>query len=127
MLLHSLLALSVGLGGGNQSQPSHLRIAPHGYYRNTQLFGLHWSGWGQSSATATGTFSFQFCVEESCSVSPFFVDPAVVVLDRIGRCRGRLLYTRLRLHVEGQLPDASFGAFHTSIGRCHGRASRRRG
>lgn len=105
----------------NQIQPQRMRIKPHGYYHHTSVFGLRWSGWGQATATATGTFTFQFCVEESCSVSPTFVDPATVALSGLRRCRGRLSYTRLALHVEGLLPDTNFSGFHARLaGSCRG-------
>ncbi|HEY7962127.1 MAG TPA: hypothetical protein VID29_09415 [Solirubrobacteraceae bacterium] len=111
---------------GNQVQPQRLPIKPHGYYHNTSVFGLQWSGWGAASATAHGTFTFQFCVDERCAVSPIFVDPATVTLSRTRRCRGRLSYTELLLHVEGLLPDVSFSSFHARLSPCRGRPARRR-
>ncbi len=134
-LLGTLLALCVGLAlsavswaaspagtvsVSGQIQPRQLPIRPHGYYHSTSLFGLQWSSWGRATATARGTFTFQFCVEESCSVSPVFVDPAAVALSGMKRCRGRLSYTELALHVEGLLPDASFDRFRAKVGACRG-------
>jgi hypothetical protein len=102
----------------NQSQPTHLPIKPHGYYSHTALANLTWSNWGQPTATAHGSFIFQFCVEESCSVSPFYSEPVVVTLSAIQRCHARLAYTVLALDVEAELPDSSFKGYRTSVAAC---------
>lgn len=118
-------ARGAGTAGGagvvavsSQAQPQRLAVRPHGYYRHTAVLGLQWSSWGQAVALGKGTFTFQFCVDESCSVSPVFVDPVAVLLSAIKRCRGRPSYTKLELRVEGTLPDASFESFHTKLGAC---------
>jgi hypothetical protein len=102
----------------NQAQPTRLPIKPHGYYSNTSIHNLSWSNWGQATATARGTFTFQFCVEESCSVSPFYDEPVLVTLSNIQRCRSRLSYTTLALDVQATLPDSSFKGYRTSVAAC---------
>jgi hypothetical protein len=104
--------------------PSRLAIKRHGYYYNVSAHNLAWSGWGQAQTTGQGTFTFQFCVEESCSASPFYDEPVVVVLSAIKRCRGRLSYTTLTLDVEASMPDSSFKGYRASLGSCPGRGSR---
>jgi hypothetical protein len=114
----------------NQYQPTRLAIKPHGYYDNTSVHNLVWSDWGQATTTARGTFTFQFCVEESCSVSPFYDEPVIVTLSGIQRCHARLTYTTLALDVEATLPDSSFKGYRTSVGVCaksHPSARRRHG
>jgi hypothetical protein len=102
----------------NQYQPTRLSIKPHGYYSATSVHNLLWTDWGQATTTARGVFTFQFCVEESCSVSPFYDEPVVVSLSGIARCRTRLIYTTLALSVEATLPDNSFKGYRTSVGAC---------
>jgi hypothetical protein len=102
----------------NHSQPSRLSIKPHGYYSHTSLQGLSWSGWGEPTTTAHGNFIFQFCVEENCTVSPFYAEPVVVTLSGIQRCHTRLAYTLLALDVEAELPDSSFKGYRTSVAAC---------
>jgi hypothetical protein len=102
----------------NQIQPARLPIKPHGYYSHTSLHNLTWTNWGQPTATARGTFTFQFCVEESCSVSPFYDEPALVTLSAIQQCRARLSYTTLSLEVQATLPDSSFTGYRTSVSAC---------
>jgi hypothetical protein len=102
----------------NQDQPTRLPIKPHGYYASTSVHNLVWSDWGQATTTARGTFTFQFCVEESCSVSPFYDEPVSVSLSGIQRCRSQLIYTTLALDVEATLPDSSFKGYRTSVGVC---------
>lgn len=104
-------------------QPRTLAIKPHGYYSHVSVHNLLWVNWGQARTAARGTFTFQFCVQESCSVSPFYDEPVVVSLTAIKRCRGRLSYTELSLQVEGQLPDSSFRTYRTSLGVCRQRSS----
>lgn len=107
-------------------QPSKLAIRRHGYYHNVSAHNLVWSNWGQAQATAQGTFTFQFCVDESCSVSPFYDEPVVVALSGIGRCHGRLSYTTLALDVEASMPDSSFERYRTTVGACRRRDFRGR-
>jgi hypothetical protein len=99
-------------------QPQRLTIKPHGYYSHVSLHNLQWSNWGQPSTSATGTFTFQFCVKESCSVSPFYDQPAAVTLSQIKPCRGRALYSLLTLSIAGPMPDTSFKMYQTSLGSC---------
>jgi hypothetical protein len=103
---------------GTQYQPREVAIKPHGYYHNVSVHGLQWTNWGAPQATAQGTFTFQFCVKESCSVSPFYDEPVVVGLSGIERCRGRSSYTVLALTINGAMPDESFKGFRTSVGAC---------
>jgi hypothetical protein len=126
-LLAALIAVgasSAALGSstvyyaGTQYQPHRLAIKPHGYYHNVSLHGLQWTNWGASQATAQGTFTYQFCVKESCSVAPFFDEPVVVTLSAIESCRGRSSYTTLALQINGSMPDESFKGFQTSVGAC---------
>jgi hypothetical protein len=107
----------------NQIQPGRLAIKPHGYYSHISVHNLTWSGWGQPQAVAKGTFTFQFCVQESCAVSPFYDEPVTVTLSGLKRCRARLSYTTLALSIEGPLPDSSFKTYRTSVASC--RPSRR--
>ncbi len=114
----------------NQYQPNRLPIKPHGYYNSTSVHNLVWTDWGQATTTASGTFTFQFCVEESCSVSPFYDEPVVVSLSGIARCGSRLIYTTLALDIEATLPDSSFKGYRTSVAACakpRPRARRRHG
>ncbi len=97
------------------AQPTTLQIKPHSFYRHISVHNLAWSGWGAPSTTAQGTFTFQFCVEESCSVSPFYDESVVVTLGAIGHCGGRSVYTSLQLEASGTLPDSSFKSFRTSL------------
>jgi hypothetical protein len=108
---------------GNQYQPKRLPVKRHGYYRNVSLHGLLWSSWGGSQTTAEGTFTYQFCVEEKCSLAPFFDEPAVVVLGGIESCHGRKSYTTLALTIDGSMPDESFKGFRTIVGACPPRRS----
>lgn len=103
---------------GTLQQPRALAIKPHGYYHNVSVRGLQWTDWGAPQATAAGTFTYQFCVEESCSVAPFFDKPVVVALGAIERCRGRPSYTVLALQIDGSMPDESFKGFRTSVSAC---------
>jgi hypothetical protein len=103
---------------GSYYQPHRLSIKRHGYYHNVSIHDLTWSGWGEPQATAHGTFTYQFCVKESCSVSPFYDEPVTVTLSGIGHCRGRLLYTTLALDIEGSMPDSSFQGYRASVGSC---------
>jgi len=98
--------------------PSRLPIKPHGYYSHTSLHNLIWSSWGQPTTTAHGTFTFQFCVEESCAVSPFYDEPAVVTLSGAARCHASTIYTTLALDVEATLPDTSFQGYRTRLPAC---------
>jgi hypothetical protein len=107
----------------NRYQPARLTIKPHGYYSHVSVHNLNWTNWGQPSTSARGTFTFQFCVQESCTVSPFYDEPVVVSLSQIKRCRARLSYTVLSLAVEGPLPDASFKTYRTSLASCRPRSS----
>jgi len=107
----------------NRYQPQQLKIRPHGYYRHVSIHNLQWSNWGQPTATAHGTFTFQFCVHESCSVSPFYDEPVAASLTQIKQCRGRLSYTVLAFDVEGPVPDPSFKSYRTSLGACRTRSS----
>ncbi len=109
---------------GTRYQPRRFAIKPHGYYHNVSVHGLRWTGWGASQATADGTFTYQFCVDESCSVAPFFDEPVVVTLSQIKRCRnGRSSYTTLALTIDGSMPDESFKGFQTSVAACPRRRS----
>jgi hypothetical protein len=109
---------------GTQYQPRKLAIKPHGYYHNVSVHGLQWTDWGAPQATADGTFTYQFCVEESCSVAPFFDEPVVATLSQIKRCRdGRSSYTTLALTINGEMPDESFKGFQTSVAACPRRRS----
>jgi hypothetical protein len=107
----------------NQHQPTRLTIKPHSYYSHVFVHNLIWSGWGQPTTTARGTFTFQFCVRESCSISPFYDEPVAASLSDIKRCRKQLSYTKLTLKVEGPLPDPSFKTYRTSVGACQPRRS----
>lgn len=107
----------------NRSQPRALQIKAHGFYDTVSVHGLQWTNWGQPTASAHGIFTFQFCVHESCSVSPFYDEPVTVSLSQIKRCRARRSYTVLRLNVEGPLPDQSFKAYQTSLGACRPQSS----
>jgi hypothetical protein len=107
----------------NRYQPSALAIKPHGYYSHVSIHNLKWTNWGQATTSAQGTFTFQFCVHESCSVSPFYAEPVVVSLTGIARCRARLFYTVLTFNVEGALPDPSFKTYRRSLGACPRRSS----
>ncbi len=101
----------------SQQQPTRLTIKPHSYYSHVSAHNLVWTNWGQATTTAQGTFTFQFCVEESCSVSPFYDDPVVVTLGAVKRCGPRLSYTALQLEVSGAtLPDTSFKKYQTNLG-----------
>lgn len=97
------------------AQPATLQIKPHSYYRHVSVHNLTWSGWGAPTATAPGTFTFQFCVEESCSVSPFYDESVAVTLSAIGHCGAHPAYTSLQLEVSGTLPDSSFRSYRTSL------------
>lgn len=107
----------------NRSQPRALDIKSHGFYDNVSVHSLQWTNWGQPTASARGIFTFQFCVHESCSVSPFYDEPVSVSLSQIKPCRARLSYTVLRLNVEGPLPDQSFKAYQTSLAACRPQSS----
>ncbi len=107
----------------NRSQPQRLTIKPHGYYSSVSIHNLRWTNWGQPTASAQGTFTFQFCVHESCSVSPFYDEPVAVSLTQIKRCRARLSYTVLTFNVQGALPDPSFKTYRTSLGACRPQSS----
>jgi hypothetical protein len=106
-----------------KAQPPRLAIQRHGFYHNVSVHNLRWSDWGQASATGRGTFTFQFCVHESCSVSPFFDEPVVVTLSGVRPCGRRLSYTALALDIEASMPDSSFTHFQTSLGSCRRRGS----
>lgn len=97
------------------AQPAALQIKQHSYYRHVSAHNLLWSGWGAPTATAQGTFTFQFCVEESCSVSPFYDESVVVTLSAIGHCGAHPAYTSLQLEASGTLPDSSFKSYRTSL------------
>jgi hypothetical protein len=99
-------------------QPRKLTIKPYDYYRHVSVHNLQWTNWGQATALAHGTFTFQFCLHESCSVSPFYDEPVAVSLTQIKGCRARLSYTVLTLNVEGPLPDPRFKTYRTSLGAC---------
>ncbi|HST55723.1 MAG TPA: hypothetical protein VLJ42_07495 [Solirubrobacteraceae bacterium] len=105
-----------------RSQPARLPIKPHGAYRNLSVHGLTWTGWDQPVTSASGVFTYQFCLTESCAVSPFYDEPVVVTLSAVKRCGRRLSYTRLALNVNGSTPDSSFKGFRTSAGACRKRA-----
>jgi hypothetical protein len=107
----------------NRYQPPTLTVKPHGYYNHVSIHNLTWTDWGQATASAHGTFTFQFCVHESCSVSPFYDEPVAVSLTHIERCRARLSYTVLTFNVEGPLPDPSFKTYRMSLGACQQRSS----
>lgn len=109
---------------GGRAEPASLAVKRHGHYYHVSVHNLTWSDWGQASATAKGTFTFQFCIEESCSVSPFYDEPAVVALSGLKSCEGRLSYTVLALSVEAALPDSSFTHYRTSFGPCRARRGR---
>lgn len=108
---------------GALQQPRTLAIKSHGYYRNVSVHGLQWTAWGAPQATAAGTFTYQFCVEESCSVAPFFDEPVVVTLSTIEHCRGRSSYAMLALQINGSMPDESFNGFRMSVSACPRRRS----
>ncbi len=127
----SLLAALVAIGAssaamgsstvyyaGTGPQPRTLAIKPHGYYHNVSLRRLQWTDWGAPQATAEGIFTYQFCVEESCSVAPFFDEPVLVTLSTIEGCRGRSSYTTLALQINGSMPDESFKGFRTTVSAC---------
>ncbi|HXA91757.1 MAG TPA: hypothetical protein VNU73_00820 [Steroidobacteraceae bacterium] len=99
-------------------QPKSLPIKQHGYYRHVSLHNLVWTDWGQPQATAQGTFTYQFCVEESCSTAVFFDEPAEVVLAGMESCRGRMSYTTLALTINGSMPDESFKGYRRTVGAC---------
>ncbi|MFI5008836.1 MAG: hypothetical protein ACHQDY_01015 [Solirubrobacterales bacterium] len=109
-----------------ESQPTRLQIKPHSYYRHVSVHNLAWTNWGAPTATAQGTFTFQFCVEESCSVSPFYDEFAAVTLTAIKRCGTHPSYTILQLEVSGTLPDTSFRSYQTSLACPTRRVVRRR-
>ena len=111
------------------AQPVTLQIKPHSYYRHVSVHNLAWTGWGAPSTTAQGTFTFQFCVEESCSVSPFYDESVVVTLSTIGHCGGRSVYTSLQLEASGTLPDSSFKSYRMSLAcpKRHSLARRKHG
>jgi hypothetical protein len=109
-----------------ESQPAVLAIAPHSYYSHLSVHNLEWSSWGASTATAQGTFTFQFCVEESCAVSPFYDESATVTLAAVKPCGTRPSYTALQLEVSGTLPDTSFKSYRTSLACPTRRAAHRR-
>jgi hypothetical protein len=99
-----------------EDQPAVLAIKPHSYYSHLSVHNLTWSNWGAPTASAQGTFTFQFCVEESCSVSPFYDESAALTLTAIERCGTRSAYTALQLEVSGTLPDSSFKSYRTTLG-----------
>jgi len=107
----------------NRYQPQQLSVKSHGYYSHVSVHNLRWSTWGQATTTSQGTFTFQFCVHESCSVSPFYDEPVVVSLTRIKRCGTRLSYTVLTFNVEGPLPDQTFKTYRRSLGACRPQSS----
>jgi hypothetical protein len=109
--------------GGTAYQPKSLPIRQHGYYRHVSLHNLVWAGWGEPQATAQGTFTYQFCVEENCSTAVFFDEPAVVVLAGVESCRGRMSYTTLALTINGSMPDESFKGYRTTVAACRRRHS----
>jgi hypothetical protein len=111
-----------------RAEPTRLAIKRHGYYHNVSVHNLQWSDWGQASTTARGTFTFQFCVEESCSVSPLYDEPVVVTLSGLKSCGGHLSYATLTLDIEAEMPDSSFRHYRTSLGlgSCRARGSRGR-
>jgi hypothetical protein len=98
-----------------ESQPAVLTIKPHSYYSHLSVHNLTWSNWGAPTATAQGTFTFQFCVEESCTVSPFYDESAAVTLTTVKPCGTHPSYTALQLEVSGTLPDSSFKSYRTSL------------
>jgi hypothetical protein len=108
----------------NRYEPTQLAIKPHGYYSHTVLEHLTWANWGQPTATASGSFVFQFCVEESCSVSPFYSEPVAVTLTGIQHCQARMAYTVLAFNVEAELPDTSFKSYRTNVAACVSKHSR---
>jgi hypothetical protein len=108
-----------------ESQPVALPVKPHSYYSHLSVHNLTWANWGASTATAQGTFTFQFCVEESCTVSPFYDESAAVTLTAIQNCGTRPSYTALGLEVSGTLPDSSFKSYRTSLA-CPTRPAARR-
>ncbi len=109
-----------------ETQPVRLAIKPHSYYSHVSVHNLAWTDWGAPTAMAQGTFTFQFCVEESCSVSPFYDESTAVTLTAIGRCGTHPSYTILQLEVSGTLPDTSFRSYRTSLACPTRRAVRRR-
>lgn len=98
-----------------ESQPAVLAIKPHSYYSHLSVHNLTWANWGAPIATAQGTFTFQFCVEESCTVSPYYDESAAVTLTAIKNCGTHPSYTALQLEVSGTLPDSSFKSYRTSL------------
>jgi hypothetical protein len=109
-----------------ETQPVRLTIKPRSYYSHVSVHNLAWTNWGATTATAQGTFTFQFCVEESCSVSPFYDESAAVTLTAIKRCGTHPSYTILQLEVSGTLPDTSFRSYRTSLACPTRRVVRRR-
>ncbi len=109
-----------------ESQPAVLAIKPHSYYSHLSVHNLTWSNWGAPTATAQGTFTFQFCVEESCTVSPFYDESAAVTLTAVKPCGTHPSYTALGLEVSGTLPDTSFKSYQTSLACPTRRAATRR-
>jgi hypothetical protein len=110
-----------------ETQPTALAVKPHSYYSHVSVHNLTWSNWGAPTATAQGTFTFQFCVEESCTVSPFYDESAAVTLTAVKPCGTHPSYTALGLEVSGTLPDTSFKSYRTSLACPTQRAARRRG
>jgi hypothetical protein len=102
----------------SRQQPTQLQVKPRGHYSHVSVQDLKWSAWGQATTSAHGTLTFQFCFEESCSVSPFYAEPVTVSLSRIQSCRARRSYTLLALDVEGPLPEESFKTYRTSLAAC---------
>jgi hypothetical protein len=67
--------------------------------REQTLGGLHWSGWGNPSATGRGRVDTLVC-DPTCATGRREQSSAVIVLSKPRRCGGRRFYTRSSMTYE---------------------------
>jgi hypothetical protein len=67
--------------------------------REQTLDGVHWSGWGNPSATGRGTVDTLVC-DPTCATGRRERSTAVIVLSKPRRCGGRRFYTRSSMTYE---------------------------
>ncbi len=70
---------------------------------NFGVRGLHWTGWGDATARATGTAYANDC-KPYCAAGHFHSYPAVVVAFGRQTCHGVPAYAKVRISFPGRTP-----------------------
>lgn len=85
----------------NTPTPPVQKPSEYDFYEYTEMNGIHWTGWGSSTATGTGTLEDNNC-SPNCATGYYNKFQATVVLSDIQTVNGRPEYTKYTVTFQGQ-------------------------